>query len=327
VALQAGSSSSSRAEARAHLDKAIQIAPDYDLAHEALAEALLADHDLSRALDHASRAVSLAPSWGPHRLTLARVLVAVEQIGDAQSEARKAMELGLNDSQNKAALALLEPAATDGAPIPRFATAPVGRSVAWGVFVDEDGQSRIEATGDRVEITAPAGAYDLSPEIGNTNAPRLMRAVEGDFVALVTVSKAPQPAPIHGSANRVPFNGAGLLLWLDAKNFVRLEFATSTTTGGGANRYALFELRRNGVAVGGLPRPRTHLDDAAASLKLERHARTLVASVRQGEGEWTPVGHLEMDLPPEVYLGIAAVNTTQAPFAAAFEDFTVSPAP
>ena len=41
----------------------------------------------------------------------------------------------------------------------------------------------------------------------------------------------------------------------------------------------------------------------------------------------TPAGHLEMDMPSLVYLGVAAVNTTQAPFAATFEDFTVSPAP
>jgi hypothetical protein len=105
-----------------------------------------------------------------------------------------------------------------------------------------------------------------------------------------------------------------------------LEFAGSVTNGV-SSRYALLELRRNGLAFGGLARPRIHLEDAAASFRLERHARSLLAFVRQGEGEWTPAGHLEMDMPSLIYLGVAAVNTTQAPFAATFEDFTVSPVP
>ena len=327
--LQAASAVQSRAEARAHLEKAIQLAPDYDLAHALLSDVLLADHDVSRAVDHASRAVSLAPSSGPHHLALARALTAVEQVSDGQIEARKAIDLGLSDSQNKAASALLESPVADGAsaaPMPRIATAPTGRTVAWGVFVDEDGQSKVEASGTRIEITAPAGAYDLSPEVGNVNAPRLMRPFEGDFVAQVTVARAPQPALTRGSATRVPFNGAGLLLWLDEKNLVRLEFAAAVTNGA-STRYALFEPRRNGVAVGGLARPHTRLDDAPAFLRLERHGRSLLASVRQGEGEWTPAGHFEVDWPSEVYLGVAAVNTTQAPFATAFEDFAVSPVP
>jgi hypothetical protein len=39
------------------------------------------------------------------------------------------------------------------------------------------------------------------------------------------------------------------------------------------------------------------------------------------------VGQFEAELPQQLYVGIAAANTTQAPFAAEFEDFTLSPRP
>jgi hypothetical protein len=39
------------------------------------------------------------------------------------------------------------------------------------------------------------------------------------------------------------------------------------------------------------------------------------------------VGRLDADLPATVYVGIAAVNASQAPFTAEFEDFTVAPLP
>ena len=67
--------------------------------------------------------------------------------------------------------------------------------------------------------------------------------------------------------------------------------------------------------------------EAPASLRLERHDRRLVASVRQGENDWTPIGHFQEDLPRQIYVGVAAVNATQAPFVAEFEDFTISPRP
>jgi tetratricopeptide (TPR) repeat protein/regulation of enolase protein 1 (concanavalin A-like superfamily) len=346
--LQMASTVQTRADARAHLERAIQLAPEYDLAHALLAEALLADGDVPRAVEHASRAASLAPGSGPHRLTLARAFIAAEHVSDGEAQARKAVDLGLNDSQNKAAWALLESSegqstregdgssqagVTAGSSgTPRLhpapgATAPTGRIAAWGVFVDEDGKSSIEVSGGRVEISVPAGAYDLGAEIGNVSAPRLLRPVEGDFVAQVTVSRAPQPAEIRGSARRVPFDGAGLLLWLDERNYVRLEFAASVAAGGATTRYPLFQQRRNGLAVGGLAKAHTHLDAAPATLRLERHDRSLLGFVRQGEGEWTPVGRFEADMPSQIYLGVAAVNTTRAPFVAAFEAFTVSPAP
>jgi len=159
------------------------------------------------------------------------------------------------------------------------------------------------------------------------NAPRLLRPVDGDFIAQVTVTNALQPDPGRGSARRRPFNGAGLLLWQDEKNYVRLEFGAFVEEKGATARFALFEHRKNGLPAGGLAQANTRLEARPTGLRLERRDRTLLGFVRQGGHDWTPVGQFEVDLPQQLYVGIAAVNTTQAPFAADFEDFNISSRP
>src|SRR5439155_18439136 len=141
-------------------------------------------------LEHAFRAASLEPGSGRHRLSLA--LAAVRRLADAEAQVQKALDLGLDDSGREAARTLLqslsglarksdEPALPVGAvgtpsgistasPVSGSATAPSGQATAWGVFVDADGTARVMVRGDRVEIRAAPGAYDLSAEIGNVNA-------------------------------------------------------------------------------------------------------------------------------------------------------------
>jgi tetratricopeptide (TPR) repeat protein len=249
-----------------------------------------------------------------------------------------------------------EPAEPSGAsPVPP-AIAPSGeRATTWGVFVDMEGGSRLSEHGDRVEIGVPAGIHDLSAELGMVNAPRVLRPAEGDFAAEVTVSRAPQPddRPLHEDATdlrgrgrlrgrqlgraqpalrdpalpgRPPFNGAGLLLWQDARNYIRLE-AAAYMARGVTVRFALFEHRRSGVPVHGIANTRTRLAAAPTRLRLERRGRTLLGFARQGSDDWIEVGRFEADLPSTVYVGVAAVNASQAPFTAEFEGFTVAPIP
>ncbi len=84
-----------------------------------------------------------------------------------------------------------------------------------------------------------------------------------------------------------------MLLWQDARNYIRLE-AAAYMARGVTVRFALFEHR---------------------------------CFARQGSDDWIEVGRFEADLPSTVYVGVAAVNASQAPFTAEFEGFTVAPIP
>jgi regulation of enolase protein 1 (concanavalin A-like superfamily) len=96
---------------------------------------------------------------------------------------------------------------------------------------------------------------------------------------------------------------------------------------GATVRFALFEQRREGVPVGGLSKAQTRLAAVPTTLRLERRGGALLGFVQQSSGDWIPLGHFEVDLPPTVYVGVAAVNASQAPFTAEFEGLTVAPAP
>ena len=84
-------------------------------------------------------------------------------------------------------------------------------------------------------ITLPSKLYSLSPKIVKQkkplhNAPRTMAEVDGDFLAYVKVDGEIDPgldAPTDSRGQRLPFpfQGAGLLLYQDKDNFVRLERA------------------------------------------------------------------------------------------------------
>jgi TonB family protein len=225
----------------------------------------------------------------------------------------------------------------DGRPMPEGLDAadpvegPSLRPLAWGTLVDPLGQSEIREFEDGFTIRVPPGLYDLSVEMGRATAPRVLRAVEGDFIAEVDVGRVAEAGgrlnPLQGRG----FHGAGLLLWVDANDYVRLEAATY---GGGTGpeihhrlvrRYALFEERADGELVGGQDPAHFGLKDAPTSLRLERHGSELRALARQGAEGWREVGRMEIELPRTLNIGVAAVNTAESSLAATFRNFRVSP--
>jgi TonB family protein len=212
--------------------------------------------------------------------------------------------------------------AASAAPAPEHGSAQVG----WGTFVDPLGQCSIESQADRLEIETPAGAFDLSSELRRLTAPRLMQVVDGDYEVHVTVDDLPEPVPGAKDA-RLPFLGAGLLVWQDERYYVRLESA-SYLQAGSVIRYALFEVRRDGRPVAGLALPTVRLEDGSATeLRLTRRGRELRAQVRQGNGKWRDAGRAVLDLPPRLSVGIAALNVSGAPLRAGFTQFELTRLP
>jgi TonB family protein len=199
---------------------------------------------------------------------------------------------------------------------------PRVRPVAWGAFVDPLGQCDITADRDRIEIGVPPGAYDLSIELGQTTAPRVMQLVDGDLVARVSVDELPQPAAPAATQPRRAYRGAGLLLWQDDRNYVRLESAV-TGVDRSSVRYVLFETRRDGKPVGGLAGSGVRLRGGPTDLRLQRHGRELVAMARQGNEDWREVGRAEVDLPRALGIGVSVVNTSASALRATLSGFSL----
>src|SRR5689334_10325794 len=96
----------------------------------------------------------------------------------------------------------------------------------WDRPVDPDGDCLFHRHGDVLALTVPGKAHLLNAK--RKNAPRLLRDVEGDFVAQVRVSGAFQP--VLGDEDESPFQAAGLFL-LDEGGATRLHRVVSLRDG------------------------------------------------------------------------------------------------
>jgi TonB family protein len=225
----------------------------------------------------------------------------------------------------------------DGRPLPPGVAPadpprPESQPFAWGRFVDPVGDAGAKREGTRIVVSVPSGNRDLAIESRAVAAPRLLQVISGDFQAEVTVDALPSPGPPLG---RVSFRGAGLLLWQDEKNYVRLESATyrlRSPSGAAAYgvapvadvRYALFEVRRDGRPDRISPAD-VRLDEGRAQFRLERRGRRVIGLVRQGGSEWRRVGQADVDLPDTVEIGLAAVSIAHSGLLAGFDEYQVWP--
>src|SRR5262245_57498798 len=91
----------------------------------------------------------------------------------------------------------------------------------WGTVIDPDGDCSITEDKGKVTIKVPGSHHDLY--VRKLNAPRVLREVEGDFVAQVKVTADWKPGARLPKVSTVPYNGAGLLVWDSEKHFVRWE--------------------------------------------------------------------------------------------------------
>ena len=119
----------------------------------------------------------------------------------------------------------------------------------WGVAVDPDHDCRIGLEGEKLTIMVPPKRHDLSIEVGNVNAPRILQLIKGDFIAQVKVSGKVRHTGEPTSEHYRAYHGGGLLLWQDENTYIRLERASVVQEEAGAVHYANFELRQNGKRV------------------------------------------------------------------------------
>jgi serine/threonine protein kinase len=155
----------------------------------------------------------------------------------------------------------------------------------WGTPIDPDGDCKfeIDKTGNEIKIAIPGTLHVLSAELGRRNAPRLLRPVRGNFDVIVSVTGVSRPSGRATMKEYAPYHGAGILLWQDEGNYVRLEIAADVHRGK-PRSYANFELRKGGsLAVSrGL-----EIKDGSTRLRLERRGSEVRAAFGPDGGRWT----------------------------------------
>ncbi len=209
--------------------------------------------------------------------------------------------------------------------VPKGQAATALENELWGDAVDPDGDCKFERVPreDKVRIIVPGKPHILSAEIGQVNAPRVLRDIKGDFDVSVRVSGTSHPGGKATTALYSPYHGAGLLMWQDPENYVRLEIAADLQHGR-PRPYVNFEYRKDGALAvsSGLKN-----GDGWNHLRLRRRGDEIVASFGPDGVRWTSFTPLTVKLNDRLKVGVAAINSASKPLAAELEALEVSERP
>jgi regulation of enolase protein 1 (concanavalin A-like superfamily) len=218
--------------------------------------------------------------------------------------------LTLGDSQVRAA----------GRPEPE----PTGKELGdWGLAIDQDKDCEFQPDGKSLTLKIPGKLHDLNPDSGILNSPRVVREVDGDFVVTVRVTGDFKPGGKSTNPKGVPYNGAGLIIWSDSDNFIRLERA-AVLRNNNVGAYVTFEEREGGY------RGATHNDSFAAGpcyLRIERKGSRIMGAVSADGNTWKKLKPIDTVWPAKLKVGLLAVNSSSEPFAVKFEEFNLQAPP
>lgn len=156
-----------------------------------------------------------------------------------------------------------------------------------------------------LRLIVPDG-NDLA-ESTNYDAPRLLIARDGDFTIETRIEFNPQEN----------YQGAGLLIWQDEDTFLRLEFSYGGM--GGAAKNVVFVAQEISALsyVGSVDLPDTQTN---IELRIQRQGFVFLASYKDADGNWQPVGNTYMALSSTVTVGIVQVTQyTSTPATADFD--------
>lgn len=227
------------------------------------------------------------------------------------------------------------------------------KPVNWGVLRGLPGDSsfRVDDAGMSVEI--PGTLHILSPDPKLNNAPQLLTDAGGNFTATVKVVGRIQPGivpldlPIPEAekpkeASQVPkfpitFQGAGLLVWQDPINYIRLERSANYFIANGRRTpFVLLEYYQNGQP-GGKEVPAKDKESVTKdgksqereidlTLRIIRIGAEFRCSYSPDDGKtWLEVKRFQAPgFPPVVKVGISATNVAAKSFTPRFEGFDLA---
>ncbi len=198
----------------------------------------------------------------------------------------------------------------------------IGRLADWSDVIDPDGDCDVvlDRETNRATILVPGTAHLLSAELGRMNAPRILGDIQGDFEVRLKVTGTNHPGGKATTSQYAPYHGAGILLWQDPENYVRLEIAADVRKGK-VFPYANFELRRAGLlaVTQGLK-----IEDDASYLRLERRGNEVRGAFSPDGDHWTLFPPMIVELKDRLKVGVVVVNSASKPLKAGFEEIQVT---
>jgi regulation of enolase protein 1 (concanavalin A-like superfamily) len=192
----------------------------------------------------------------------------------------------------------------------------------WGRVIDpgRDCDVSLDREHDRLKIQVPGTPHVLSAEVPQLpmNAPRVVRRIRGDFTAGVHVLGQLEPGQLK-TTHYDPYHGAGLIVWQDPSNYLRLERAVGFIQGR-HHPYINYELRagdRLAVSRG------ITIEDGPLFLKLRRQDGTFSAWYSLDGFQWVDLGKVYATFAERVEVGVVAVNSSKQTLSAELERLNV----
>lgn len=219
-------------------------------------------------------------------------------------------------------VAFLVAGAASAAPVPKDALTEEQFRKLYGTRVDE--KRRAKFTSDAAGLTISVGKGAGEVFLNALDAPRVVREVEGDFVARVAIT-LPVPAERPDRGNRT-FVGAGLVVVFGADRhlqFGRLhEVAADRAEPAWVNLFhvdsyspKLIEYRRfTSVAA----------TDKPVRLSLTRKGKKFTAEHSFDGKKWELIKSVEEPAPEKVTLGLFALHDRDEAMDVAFTGYTVA---
>jgi hypothetical protein len=207
------------------------------------------------------------------------------------------------------------------APVPKDGAVRMNR--AYGTPHDPDKGAEFRPVGDALRVALPHTPRLLGPWCGVVNAPRVWREVRGDFTATVRVSFPVRPR-LPAKHDDVPESraGGGLVVWLDADNFLTVTRDERECAGEPGEFYRL-EMRDGGKAKGYAE----YTDPRQAGyLRARRTGKQIEGSYSTDGKKWKVLALCDAEWAEHLKVGVVAENSYKAPFDLTFDEYALAPA-
>jgi regulation of enolase protein 1 (concanavalin A-like superfamily) len=220
-------------------------------------------------------------------------------------------------------LALLLPAVALAAPVPKETEAEKIKRL-FGTPADPEKDCKFTLDGEKLVLRTPEASHVFGFGNGIGNAPRVTRTVEGDFVATVRIRMAP-PQPPQPYGPRMLFQ-AGLYVADSDTSFAFNTRAVEDQNGtirrtGRHGAWVSGNQQFSGSSGGGAFDPETTF------LRVTRTGDTTQFGASADGKGWHVFAGPKVQYGDKVTLGLFAANPGGLPFAAEFDQFTVTAPP
>ena len=175
-----------------------------------------------------------------------------------------------------------------------------------------------------IRIRVPAENHDLNPFRGVT-APRLLTNVSGDFEIRVKVTADFRPGrETTGKGN--PFNGAGILIWQDNGNFLRIERNAFRIDDSLWCYPPLMEYwhDREYSGFNAPAAPAEFFHGRSTWLQAARRGEQVTVSLSHDGTQWNTVKTFPVEFATDLQVGVAALNTSNEPLVVDFEELAIT---